>query len=407
MIRIDGDRLLADLDRLRQFGATGNGVVRTCYSDVDIESRHWLTGRMREAGLEAEIDGIGNVIGRSPGPGRAVLIGSHTDTQPRGGWLDGAMGVMYGLEVARALGENHATRDLAVDVASWADEEGSYSGFIGIRSFCGLATEADIDAAANDAGEPLRVALTRGGFAGRPRARLDPLRQCCYLEAHIEQGGYLEAGGKRIGVVTDIVGMRDYRIVLHGRQNHAGTTPMHLRRDAGAACIALAHRLQTEFAGIAGERSVWTVGDMRFDPGAASIVPGGAEMAFQFRDPDDARMRRMHRRLYELVAEADGGHGVSVRVLEGRDHVDPVAMDADLQQHLARAAAEHAADAWMHMPSGAGHDAQVIARCIPSAMLFVPSIGGVSHDFAEDTGRDDIVLGCQVLASAVVSVLRG
>src|SRR6185437_1457 len=226
MPNINPDRLLSDLRELRQFGACGNGVVRQSLSSIDIASRRWLVQKLKEAGLEASIDGIGTVFGRSRASGKALLIGSHTDTQPTGGWLDGAMGVIYGLEIARAFGETPQTRDLAVDVASWIDEEGTFAGFIGSRSFCGEPVSEVVARARNREGQPMSDALRAAGIAGHPLAQMEPGRYVAYLEPHIEQGGRLEAAGKRIGVVTSIVGIRELRIAFRGQQNHAGTTPM-------------------------------------------------------------------------------------------------------------------------------------------------------------------------------------
>ncbi len=405
MAKIDPERLLADLRHLRTFGAEGTGVVRPSLSPIDVASRHWLCQRMTEAGLEARIDGVGTVYGRAPRSGKALLIGSHSDTQPRGGWLDGAMGVIYALEVARALAEAPETSALPVDIGSWIDEEGSYYGFLGSRAFCGFADDVAFETVTNKAGESLAAAIEAAGIAGEPRAQLEPERHIAYLEAHIEQGPHLEASGKQIGVVTGIVGLRTARIVCRGQQNHAGTTPMHLRKDAGVAAVALASRIHEEFARLAGERTVWTVGQMAFDPGASSIIPGRAEMLLQFRDPDAGQLDRMQARFFELVAEAQAPGPVAVEAAMLGEGVAPVAMDQGLQAHITAAAQRHAPGAWMAMPSGAGHDAQVFALRLPSAMLFVPSIGGVSHDFAEDTADEDIVLGCQVMASAAASIL--
>ena len=197
MPRINGERLLGDLRRIADFGRYQTGVHRPHLSPQDVESRHWLADRMKEAGLEPVIDGVGNVIGRSPKSGPRLLMGSHTDTQPRGGWLDGVMGVIYGLEVARALAEDPDTAHLAVDVASWADEEGHWGGMIGSKSFIGRITEADIDAARHrDDGSKMRDALKAAGLDNAPRIELEEGRYRCYLEAHIEQGGLLEASGQ-------------------------------------------------------------------------------------------------------------------------------------------------------------------------------------------------------------------
>lgn len=406
MPAINPQRLLSDLRQLRTFGARGTGVVRLALSPVDMESRRWLVGRLTEAGLEARIDGIGTVFGRSRANGRALLIGSHTDTQPTGGWLDGAMGVIYGLEIARAFRESPDTRDLAVDVASWIDEEGTYAGFIGSRSFCGEPVAAVVARARNRDGQPMSDALRAAGIAGRPLARMEADRHVAYLEPHIEQGGRLEAAGKRIGVVTTIVGIRELRITFRGQQNHAGTTPMEARRDAGAALIRFASMLDAEFRAIAGPQTVWNIGRVEFSPGSASIVPGVAEMVLQFRDPGAARLDVLEARVAALADAANAAGPIAVSVAPFDDPVAPTVMNGELQNHIARAAEHHVPGAWMRMASAAGHDAQVIAGRLPCCMLFVPSIAGISHDFAEDTSEDDIVLGCQVAATAAVSILR-
>ncbi|OLL32127.1 Zn-dependent hydrolase [Burkholderia sp. SRS-W-2-2016] len=405
MVKIDPDRLMADLKQLRSFGATGPGVVRLSLSPVDLAAREWLAGRMSEAGLDARIDGIGTVFGRSRNPGPALLIGSHTDTQPTGGWLDGAMGVIYGLEIARALGEHEATRHLAVDVASWIDEEGTFSGLLGSRSFVGEEVDSAIRDAANRQGERLEDVLAAAGLAGRPRAQFEPGRQLAYLEPHIEQGGRLEAIGKAIGVVTTIVGMRELRLRFTGQRNHAGTTPMAIRRDAGAALVAFIATMNDAFKQLADADTVWTVGRIDLEPGSMSVVPGTADMYLQFRDANPARLQAMESALAELVRDFNARNAVSVELQTVDEAIDPVSMDATLAEHIARAAEAIAPGQWLHMPSGAAHDAQVIARCMPACMMFVPSIGGVSHDFIEDTAEQHIVLGCQVAATAAASML--
>jgi beta-ureidopropionase / N-carbamoyl-L-amino-acid hydrolase len=393
---IDGNRLLGDLRALARIGAYKTGVHRPTFSPEDVESRHWLAARMTEAGLDPEIDGIGNVIGRSRGLGPNLLLGSHVETQPHAGWLDGALGVIYGLEVARALGGG-------IDVAAWADEEGHFGSFIGSRSFCGLLTEAEIDACRNREGTSLRDALKQAGFAGRPRAAVDPGRYRGYVEAHIEQGAELEDTGKRIGIVTAIVGSHRFRIVFEGVQNHAGTTRMAIRKDAGVALVHLAAAIYQRFPDVAGPRTVWTTGRILLDPGAPSIVPGGAEMLFQFRDTEPAMLAKLERELEALVAEATQGP-CKVTIAE-RGRSTPQVMDAGFQDALERAAEKHAPGLHVRMPSGAGHDAQILAERMKSAMLFVPSIGGISHHYAENTKDEDIVLGCQVLADAAADIL--
>ena len=405
-VPIDGERLIGDLKRLREFGAFGTGVVRTSLSPVDVESRHWLCGRLEEAGLDARFDGAGNVIGRSRNPGKAVLIGSHTDTQPTGGWLDGAMGVIYGLEVARALSKAPATKDRAVDVASWLDEEGRFFGCFGSLSFVGGTPPHALEATDSTDGTGLTLgdALRDAGLAGVAPERLDPDRHIAYLEAHIEQGPYLEEEGNRIGVVTSIVGARNFSVEFEGEQNHAGTTPMARRRDAAHAMVDFAHAVYREFPAAAGERSVWTIGEMTLEPNAMSIVPGKARLNLQFRDQDSAVLDRLETLARDLLARANEGP-CAATMHTRKHHSIPAPMDANLRRHLERAAERHAPDRWTSMPSAAVHDAQILADHLPSAMLFVPSINGVSHAFEEDTSEADIVLGCQVLATATASVL--
>jgi len=399
--RIDGARLLADLHALRGFGAYKTGVHRPTYSKVDMDSRAWLADRMREAGLTPEIDGIGNVIGRGDqGDGPRVLLGSHTETQNHAGWLDGALGVIFGLEIARTLGRG-------VDVAAWADEEGHYGTFLGSRSFVGEVTEAEIDRARNvHTGTPMRDALRDAGLAGLPRATVESGRYAGYLEAHIEQGDQLEATGLRIGVVTSIVGIWTFRITFTGVQNHAGTTRMAIRKDAGVALVKLAEAAHRRFPEVAGPRSVWTIGRITLSPGAQSIVPGGAEMMFQMRDADPAVLARMEAFLLDLVAKANASGPCPVTI-ENKFRSTPTLMQPAFQDALERAAELHAPGLHQLMPSGGGHDAQILAQVMPAAMLFVPSIGGISHDIAEDTAEDDIVLGCQVLATAAADILGG
>jgi len=407
MPKINGDRLLADLRRIAEFGRYQTGVHRPHLSPQDVESRHWLAGRMKEAGLEPVIDGVGTVLGKSRKSGPRVLIGSHSDTQPRGGWLDGVMGVIYGLEVARALSEDPETAHLAVDVASWADEEGHWGQMTGSRSFVGMLGEADIDKARHrDEGTKMREALKAAGLEGVPRQHLEEGRYRGYLEAHIEQGGVLEASDKRIGIVTAIVGIYAYRLTFSGIQNHAGTTPMPIRKDAGVAMMRLYNEVMETFPKIAGPRSVWTVGKLSVEPGAPAIIPGKAEMVLQFRDVDVKVLNGFEAALFKIVA-AYAAKGPCTVECVNLSKTMPTVMDERFLDAIEDSAATHAAGKHMRMPSGAGHDAQVIGLKLPAAMMFVPSIGGISHHFTENTADADIVLGCQVFADAAARILKG
>ncbi len=404
MPQINGDRLLADLRRLAQFGAYKSGVHRPTFSPQDIQARRWLAGRFTEAGLEARIDGIGNVFGRSRATGPKLLIGSHSESQNNAGWLDGALGVVYGLEVARAFREDPRTAGSAIDVAAWADEEGHFGSFLGSRSFIGDVTDEEIDRACdhND-GTPLRKALAKAGLSESKRETIMASDYIGYLEAHIEQGDTLDETDMRLGVVTGIVGIRQYRIVFVGEANHAGTTRMVQRKDAGVALVKLAAAIAERFPQITGPRSVWTTGSIQVEPGQPSIVPGRAEMMFQVRDIEPTQLQRFEDTLLALLAEANSGGPCAV-TLETLWTVSPVLMSQTFQDALSRAAEKHAPGKFMSMPSGAGHDAQILARKLPAAMLFVPSIKGVSHHWTEDTREADIVLGCQTLADAAEEI---
>lgn len=406
MVRIDGDRLMADLKMLRTFGAVDNGVVRPTFSDADMAARRWLCDRMTDAGLEASIDGVANVIGRSRHPGPALVIGSHSDTQPRGGWLDGAMGVIYALEVVRALAADPTTAHLAVDAVAWSDEEGTYTNCLGSTSFVGDLRDDVLDHANAD-GETIARAIERVGLADTPRASYDSERHVGYLEAHIEQGPHLEATGHRIGVVTSIVGIRHLRVHFRGEQNHAGTTPMALRKDAAAAMFQFGARLADRLGPVMSETSVWTIGKVIVEPGAAAIIPGEATIGIQWRDPSEAVLIAMDEAIRELAREMDSTGPVSVSAVSTDAPIVPTDMDPGLRDELCQAAERTVPGAWVEMPSAAGHDAMMISHHLRCGMVFIPSIGGVSHDFAEDSTERDIVTGCQVLADAAASILLG
>ncbi len=394
-MHVNGQRLIADLRTLASIGQYQTGVDRTAFSTQDIQAREWLRDRMREAGLEAMIDNAGNVYGRTPGVKRAILIGSHTDTVPRGGWLDGSLGVIYGLEIARCRLENGAARETGVDVVSFQDEEGTYLALFGSRSFCGEQDAASAAAARNRDGALLTDALGLAGIDNNPPARLDPSRHVAFLEAHIEQGPRLEATGLRIGIVTAIVGIRSFRILFSGRADHAGTTPMDMRSDAGAAAADFSVAIAEAFRQIRGPHSVWNIGASTYRPGAVNVVPAEAELAFQFRDDAADRMAQMEQLVREVSSAAAGRHGAQC-TLTPTLATDPTPMDPELTTAIESAARRLQAP-HMSLPSGAGHDALVLARHIPSAMLFVPSIGGRSHHISEDTSEEDIILGANVL----------
>lgn len=405
-VEIDADRVLRDLYGLRKIGEYKTGVHRPTLSADDMITRHWLADELRAIGHRAEIDGIANVIGYSPASGRKLLAGSHIESQNQAGWLDGALGVVYALEAARVIAATPGYEDVGVDVIAFADEEGHFGNFFGSYSFVGELDETVIDSACDRTrGTPLREALASAGLAGRSRQPLEKDRYVGFLEAHIEQGDRLESSGLSIGIVTSIVSISQFKIVFEGTQNHAGTTRMAIRRDAGVAAVAFLNDLQRLFAQHAGEHTVWTTGRITLDPGAPSIIPGRAEVLFQFRDDSPAKLAELEEVLAEAVAAADREGPCSAR-LETISKSIPALMDSSIQNALETAAGKHAPGKFIHMPSGAGHDAQIIARHLPSGMMFVPSIGGISHHWTEDTSDEDIILGARVYADAVAELLK-
>jgi N-carbamoyl-L-amino-acid hydrolase len=239
----------------------------------------------------------------------------------------------------------------------------------------------------------------------RARARAEPGRYVGYLEAHIEQGDDLEARRLRIGVVTSIVGIWQYRVRIEGVQNHAGTTRMAIRKDAGVAAAELLCALAKRFPQVAGERTVWTTGRITLDPGAPSIIPGKAEMLFQIRDADPEILQRMGATLDDLVAAANKAGPCAIECEAIRKSV-PAVMDTRFQAAFEAAAEEVAPGKHTYLPSGAGHDAQILAKVMPAGMLFVPSIGGISHHWSENTSDEDIVTGAAAFVGACQRLLR-
>jgi beta-ureidopropionase / N-carbamoyl-L-amino-acid hydrolase len=396
---VDGARVLADLNALRGIGAYKTGVHKPTFSEPHMRSLEWLAEKLPEAGLAATIDGIGNVFGTSTKPGPKLLAGSHLESQNYAGWLDGPLGVVYALEAARVINSD-PTVSGAVEVAAWCDEEGHFGSFLGSRSYVGGVTEADIDAARDrSSGRTMREALRDVGLAGRARTTAERRRHIGYLEAHIEQGQILESDALSIGVVTSIVGIWQYRISFTGEQNHAGTTRMAVRRDAGLALARFCVEIDDRFPARCGPRTVWTTGRITLDPGAPSIIPGGAEMLFQIRDDDPAVIDRLQDLLRSMAATVTAQGRCSVTVECIRTGA-PAIMDGVIQQAIEAASAALAGGRSIRMPSGAGHDAQILSTIMPAGMLFVPSIGGISHHWTENTADADIVTGAQVFAEA-------
>jgi beta-ureidopropionase / N-carbamoyl-L-amino-acid hydrolase len=409
--RADGARVLADLNTLRGFGTYKTGVHKPTFSEPHMQSIQWLAQRLPDAQLSVTIDGIGNVLGTSaktlsPKAGRKLLAGSHLESQNYAGWLDGPLGVIYALEAARVLNPDPSV-DGAVEVAAWCDEEGHFGSFLGSRSYIGDVSEAEIDAARDrSGGRTMREALGAVGLAGRPRIHAEPGRHIGYLEAHIEQGETLEHSDLKIGIVTSIVGIWQYRIAFAGEQNHAGTTRMAIRKDAGLALAKFCVAIDARFPTACGPRTVWTTGRITLDPGAPSIIPGRADMLFQVRDDDPTVIARLEGLLQGMADEASAQGPCSVTVERIRTGA-PAMMDAAFQDAIEAASGTFAGGKSLRMPSGAGHDAQFLGTIMPAGMLFVPSIGGISHHWTENTADADIVTGAEVFVETCRRLLAG
>lgn len=386
-------RFLSNLHHLRRFGAQGTGVVRPAYSEPDLASRDWLATQIAAAGLTPKFDAMGNLFGLADQP--SLLLGSHSDSQPTGGWLDGTLGVIAALEVAQTAREQGGP---AISVVSFQDEEGRFGVTTGSAVWSGQTTLAQADALTDHDGVTLAQARTTLG--SRVGEKIDPSQFTGFIELHIEQGPTLDTNGEQIGVVTDIVGIRDRVVTLIGEQNHAGTTPMALRRDAFQGLSAFNTLLNERLRNVVTPQSVWTIGHVSMTPNASSIVPGQVRFSMQWRDRDADRLSRMQEVIERTLNDVATRNGLVVELgpLLG---LEPVAMDDTLRVQLEVGAETVAPGRWRRMPSGALHDATNVARLMPVAMLFVPSIGGISHAFEEHTDEADLVAGLRVLAHAL------
>lgn len=408
-LTVNTDRVIDDLRTLSKFGKVGTGVNRRALTEVDVQSRLWLQEQMSTAGLETTIDEIGTVSGRTPNCKKYILIGSHTDTVPKGGWLDGAMGVIYGVELARAWMESSreqqaAENEVGIEVLSFSDEEGRFGGLMGSGVYVGARAANQARALIAEDGKSLAEEVDRAGWSNVSALRLDTNKHIAYFEAHIEQGPVLETAGKRIGVVTEIVGVRRARVEFTGRAEHAGTIPMAMRKDASAAVFAFGQAFVEACRRDGGKNTVWNLGHVDLEPGAYNVVCGRGTVFVEYRDGDPAVLAHLRKQIDALAEEVASVHGVTVSI-EEQMRTEPAIMNESLMSVIETAAKDSGEES-IRMPSGAGHDAMFLAPLIPTAMLFVPSIDGRSHDISEDTREEDIALGINVLASAVTAVMK-
>jgi allantoate deiminase len=403
--RVPEGSVAASLDELARIGRAGDGsVTRTAWTPELFDAYAWVADRMRGLGLDVETDAAGNLIGRwQAGDGAPVLVGSHLDTVPSGGRFDGALGVVAAVHAVRRLRQEGFEPRRPLWIAAFMDEEGARfdAALFGSRAFAGEDVTALGDRV-DASGTTLREAMAGAGFELDRVGDANRIGEIgAYLELHIEQGPVLEAAGAEIGVVTSIVGLRGYRVRLHGQANHAGTTPMALRRDAlaGAARIALALRDEA----LEREAVTANVGRIAVEPGGANVVPGLADFTIDVRATTPAALAGLERLVEETVARVAAEERLDAEVAQ-TFVLDPLELDAALVDTVERAAAAEGASS-MRMPSGAGHDAMVVGRRVPAAMLFVPSRGGISHSPEEHSSPEHVELGMRVLASALREIL--
>lgn len=408
-LRIDIDRLMARLRALGEIGALpGGGVCRLALSDEDKAGRDRVVAWMKDLGLSVRVDRIGNIVGtragRSDGP--PVMIGSHIDTVRTGGLYDGNLGVLAGLEVIATLNDAGIVTDAPLAVAAFTNEEGSrfQPDMMGSLAFVGGMDLADALATRGIDGATVGECLAAIGYAGDAPlgAAANPVK--AFVELHIEQGPVLDAEGIAIGAVEQVQGISWTEFTFTGVSNHAGTTPMRMRRDAGlvAAEVAVAAR---RIAGEIGGDQVATVGFWEIAPNLVNVVPNSATITVDLRNTDDARLQMAEAMLHGFVAEVAEKEGVTVSH-RSLARFAPVPFHPAVIDRVAANAAALGLSV-KRMPSGAGHDAQMLARICPAGMIFVPSLGGISHNVTEHTDPADIAAGANVLLQTVLDLASG
>jgi N-carbamoyl-L-amino-acid hydrolase len=403
--RVNSARLNSRLNDLARFGANPQGgVSRVAFSPADIEGRAFVMEMMRRAGLEVRIDAAGNIFGRRAGllgTAPPILFGSHIDSVPEGGNYDGDVGSMAAVEVAAVLSENSYSNRRPLEVVIWCDEE---SGLTGSRAFVGDLKAAELALPARNGvllGENIRRI---GGDPGRlADARHEEGSVAAYLELHIEQGGTLDAAGIPIGVVEGIVGIHHYEVTLRGFANHAGTTPMDARRNALLAASELVLAVDRIVRSVPG-RQVGTVGRLAVRPGAPNVIPGEVELTVELRDLKTETIEALWKRIEPEALAIAARQGCTMDyVLRPPDR--PALSDPRMRAIIASAAGDLGLR-HLSLPSGAGHDAQELAHVAPMGMIFIPSVGGISHSPKELSRPQDIANGANVLLQAVLRLDR-
>lgn len=401
--RVDPRLIEQYVEELGTIGALPEGgLFRPVYSPAWLEARERLAAWMRAAGLHVRGDAVGNLFGRleAEADGPVVLTGSHFDTVKQGGKFDGALGVLAGLVALRLLRERAGRPRRPLEVVALCEEEGSrfHATFWGSRAILGLIRPEEVHELRDADGLTIGAAMQSVGLdpGGIPTARRDDLAE--FIELHVEQGRILYDEGVDVGVVETITGLRWYGVEVLGRVDHAGATPMDLRRDAMVGAAEMIAGI-TSVAEAMGRPAVATCGTLLVEPGAVNIVPGRVRFTVDARHPDPTGKTELVAQIEAVCREVAGRRGLEVR-FETLQDVPPVRLDPGLVALLEDAARERGAS-WKRMVSGAGHDAQMLARQLRVAMLFVPSREGRSHSPAEYTAPAQAARGIEVLMAAL------
>ena len=404
-LSINIDRLQQRLGELAAIGEIEgtHGCARLALTDEDKAGRDLVVTWMRDLGLEVVIDGIGNVIATTPGEGAPVMCGSHIDTVRTGGRYDGNLGVLAGLEVIETIQAAEISTDRPLAVAIFTDEEGARfpPDMLGSLVYVGgMALEEALDIEGID-GAIVGEELERIGYAGsEPVPGLVPH---AFLELHVEQGPVLEIDEVTVGAVESVQGISWTEVVVTGQSNHAGTTPMSMRRDPGFVAMACA-QFARELALDLGAPQVATVGRMELHPNLVNVVPAKATFTVDLRNTDEATLQESERRFLEFLESTTEAEGCTVAT-SCLARFEPVTFDGDVVD-LVESMATALGHSVKRMPSGAGHDAQMLARVCPSAMIFTPSVDGISHNPAEFTSSEDLLAGANVLLHAMLSLAQ-
>jgi N-carbamoyl-L-amino-acid hydrolase len=404
-LRVNGKRIMDHILALAEFGKNPQGgVSRVAYSDADKQGREYVLGLMRAAKLDVTIDAAGNMIGRRAGSATGLaplLIGSHVDSVPEGGNYDGVVGSMGAIEVANTLAENNITMRHPLEVVIFQNEEG---GLIGSRAMDGELTEKELDLVSRS-GKTIREGIK---FIGGDPSRLAEVRRkkgdiAGYLELHIEQGGTLDTEKINIGVVEGIVGINWWDVTIEGFANHAGTTAMNNRQDAllaAAKFIEAVNRIVTSVPG----RQVGTVGRINALPGAPNVIPGKVVLSLELRDLDAAKINMLFERIQAEAQKIAADSKTKFDFKEINVNI-PAPTDPKIRSLISDAARELGLTT-KQLPSGAGHDAQDMARLGPVGMIFVPSVAGISHSPREFSRPEDIANGANVLLHTLLKLDR-